>query len=530
MMFAKLSTAITISFGPVLDSAGAEYTSAVVGDVKISKNNGTPAALNASATLTHKEVGIYELVLTTSDISAVGQATLTLSKTTYVAPPRTLIILPATTYDAIVTNAAGAAGGMLYIGSNAATTFAGASFTGSTFAGVINVSASTWTGTLSTVTLAQAQSNVTFTGALATFSGLLSNTTTMAGAISGVTLAAAQNAVTFSGLVSNTTTMAGAISGVALASAQGAVTFSGLLSNTTTFGGSIADSSGVTTLLAQLNRLIIHSGTAQSAMSDCIVLDSGASSINNTYTYATVVLTGGTGAGEVRQITSYGGSTREASVSPDWNPVPDNTSTFAIIANTSWLTQFGQSPGGLALSVKETEDVDALFSLDSRIPPALVGGKMDAVADVDESAIADAVVASIGGASITVQSPVLEDGTIEIVQGGDYTGTRSIVLTITGYAGPSLTSGTAHLTAMPTVDYNKNNGSADISKTGTVSQSGSTVTLTYTLAAADTSGLHIRPDDQGTLNYTYEAYAVTASTLLTIPLALGSMTITRSVG
>lgn len=101
-IYAKLSTAITIPFGPVLDSAGAEYTGAVVGEVKISKNNGTPAALNGSATLTHKEVGIYELVLTTSDISTVGQATLTLSKTTYVAPPVTLIVLPAKVYDSMI--------------------------------------------------------------------------------------------------------------------------------------------------------------------------------------------------------------------------------------------------------------------------------------------------------------------------------------------------------------------------------------------------------------------------------------------
>lgn len=102
MQFAKLSTAITVRFGPVLDSLGGEYTGAVVADVKISKNNGTPAALNGSATLTHKEVGYYELALTTSYISAVGFADLILSKTTYVAPPLTLVVLPAKVYDSII--------------------------------------------------------------------------------------------------------------------------------------------------------------------------------------------------------------------------------------------------------------------------------------------------------------------------------------------------------------------------------------------------------------------------------------------
>jgi len=102
MILAKLSTAKTVSFGPVLDSTGAEYTGAAVGDVKICKNNGTPAALNVSATLTHKEVGMYELALTTSDVSEVGVLTVQLSKTTYVAPPVSLNVLPAVVYDAMV--------------------------------------------------------------------------------------------------------------------------------------------------------------------------------------------------------------------------------------------------------------------------------------------------------------------------------------------------------------------------------------------------------------------------------------------
>jgi len=132
--FAKDGTAITLPFGPVLDSTGAEYTGAVVGDVKISKNNGTPAALNGSATLTHKEVAIYELVLTTSDISAVGQATITLSKTTYIAPPVSLIVLPATVYDALITNATNTTGGLIAATAaiNAASGYIGTASAGST--------------------------------------------------------------------------------------------------------------------------------------------------------------------------------------------------------------------------------------------------------------------------------------------------------------------------------------------------------------------------------------------------------------
>ena len=40
--------------GPVLDVDGTASTDRVVGDFKISKNGGSPAALNGSATLTHR--------------------------------------------------------------------------------------------------------------------------------------------------------------------------------------------------------------------------------------------------------------------------------------------------------------------------------------------------------------------------------------------------------------------------------------------------------------------------------------------
>lgn len=99
---AKLSTAITVVFGPVLDTAGAPYTGAIAyTDAKIFKN-GTDGALNGSATFTHKYQGFYALALTTSDISAVGTATVTLNLANYSAPAVRLTVLPANVYDSLV--------------------------------------------------------------------------------------------------------------------------------------------------------------------------------------------------------------------------------------------------------------------------------------------------------------------------------------------------------------------------------------------------------------------------------------------
>jgi len=83
-----------------------------------------------------------------------------------------------------------------------------------------------------------------------------------------------------------------------------------------------------------------------------------------------------------------------------------------------------------------------------------VPGSVDAtaVADVDEAAIAAAVVAGIGGADVTISSPVASDGTtVTIVRGDDYNSAdgRSIIWTgATADQWPDLSGATVVLTAI----------------------------------------------------------------------------------
>lgn len=77
--------------------------------------------------------------------------------------------------------------------------------------------------------------------------------------------------------------------------------------------------------------LIVNKGTAQAGAFGDITLASGASSTDDYYNDAVVVTTGGTGAGQARQITDYVGSTRVATVDSNWATTPDNTTTYAII-------------------------------------------------------------------------------------------------------------------------------------------------------------------------------------------------------
>jgi hypothetical protein len=101
-MWCKQSTAATLIVGPILDSAGAEYTGAVIGDLSISKNGGTLTALEAAATLTHIANGQYTLVMTTGNLDTLGRLQITCNKSTYQMPPVGLVIVPAMVFDSMV--------------------------------------------------------------------------------------------------------------------------------------------------------------------------------------------------------------------------------------------------------------------------------------------------------------------------------------------------------------------------------------------------------------------------------------------
>jgi hypothetical protein len=78
---------------------------------------------------------------------------------------------------------------------------------------------------------------------------------------------------------------------------------------------------------------IIRSGTAQGGSSSAIILDSGASSLDNFYNFLLIHIVAGTGAGQTRIINLYTGSTKEATVFNAWGINPDSSSIFMIYPN-----------------------------------------------------------------------------------------------------------------------------------------------------------------------------------------------------
>ena len=79
---------------------------------------------------------------------------------------------------------------------------------------------------------------------------------------------------------------------------------------------------------------ILRTATAQTATASGITLDASASAVDDFYTRCQVLITSGTGAGQVRRISGYVGSTKVASLSEAWETTPDNTSVFEVIGDT----------------------------------------------------------------------------------------------------------------------------------------------------------------------------------------------------
>jgi hypothetical protein len=88
---------------------------------------------------------------------------------------------------------------------------------------------------------------------------------------------------------------------------------------------------------------VLHSGVAQSATSNTIVLDTGANATDDFYKHGRVVIRSGTGSEQERIIVEYTGSSKTAKIAPPWITNPDSTSAFEILpgtvhAETGWPT------------------------------------------------------------------------------------------------------------------------------------------------------------------------------------------------
>jgi hypothetical protein len=121
---------------------------------------------------------------------------------------------------------------------------------------------------------------------------------------------------------------------------------------------------------------VVRAGTAQAGAAGSITLDSGAASIDDYYNGCLVRTTGGTGGGggagalnnQARVVTDYNGSTKVATVVPNWDTSPDNTTTFELLQTENSLGLLAPAASYTPARAAKLDDIDVAVS--SRLPTA----------------------------------------------------------------------------------------------------------------------------------------------------------------
>ena len=81
---------------------------------------------------------------------------------------------------------------------------------------------------------------------------------------------------------------------------------------------------------------IIRSGTCQSGTSSTVTLEAGEESLDHFFDFMYMYISDGTGAGQYRDIETYDGTTKVATITENWDIIPDSTSVYNI-------TNFGRN-------------------------------------------------------------------------------------------------------------------------------------------------------------------------------------------
>lgn len=227
---------------------------------------------------------------------------------------------------------------------------------------------------------------------------------------------------------------------------------------------------------------VLRSGTAQgSGGASSITLDAGASSTNSYYVDSIIYIVAGTGAGQSgRQVITYTGSSKIATVFPNWITQPDNTSQFILLVFGQvdvgcWNNQRVPGP---SVSGVPVVDVQYTRGTASAGAPGYVGPDWSAV---------NAPTSTVGLTNTTIsisQAVASVSGSVTVGTNSDKTGyalSSSGVDAITVETGLNLRQAVAITVA---AEAGKVSGAG----TGTISITGAGVNTTRIVATVDASG------------------------------------------
>ena len=117
--------------------------------------------------------------------------------------------------------------------------------------------------------------------------------------------------------------------------------------------------------------MVLRNGTLQAGTTSSVTLDASASATNNLYNGCLIILKSGTGAGQVRAITNYVGSTKIATVDRPFVTAPTNTTVYTLIAsdnpalNASLQTTNSQPQTIIRSATAQTGSTSSTIKLDA---------------------------------------------------------------------------------------------------------------------------------------------------------------------
>lgn len=160
--------------------------------------------------------------------------------------------------------------------------------------------------------------------------------------------------------------------------------------------------------------LNVRNGTAQAGAAGSITLDAGASATDNLYRGLKVGVVSGTGAGQWRLVSGYTGSTKVATVAPNWTTAPDNTSVFVLAAWAAVdLEQWALSAPNALTSGRVDAVVGAYAGGQAPLQPTVAGRTLD----VSATGEAGLDWANIGSPTTTVSLSGTTVGTVTTLTG-----------------------------------------------------------------------------------------------------------------
>ena len=261
--------------------------------------------------------------------------------------------------------------------------------------------------------------------------------------------------------------------------------------------------------------------------------DTNLTAVSGAYDHLLILFTSGSLAGEARPIDSYSSTNGRITLQEPLTAAPSSADEFIVVPDHSHpvteIYQYfvsGSNEDAFKADVSALATQSSVDTIDVNVDAIKV--KTDqltftnpnsvdatATADVDEAAIADAVIAGIGGTDVTISSVIAEDGTtITIVRGDDYSASDSRAITWTGTTDdqwPSLSGATLKFTAKNNMD--------SLTVTPTVTQPTGTQAFRMELTSTNTEIMSGR--------YKYDVQA-TLSSGRVITLVVGEMIVKQT--